>query len=136
MRMRRLASPSASERAAQWLENGCRGRLDPAAAQILNQHELTRYGSLDGDSGVIAYQIGDDWIKLEFPGKLYLYNHSSAGIDKIEPMKDRARAGRGLASYVSRHVREGYAFRLPWPPVSAIRLAKRPASHAASRLRR
>lgn len=136
MRLRRFAKPSASERAAHWLENGCKGRLDPAAAQILYQHELTRYESPGGDSGVIAYQIGDDWIKVEFPGKLYLYNHTSAGIDRIEPMKDLARAGQGLASYISRQVREGYAFQLPWPPIPGSRLGRRPASHSISRQRR
>jgi hypothetical protein len=129
-------TPSDSEQAAMWLENGCRGRLNTAAARILYQHDLTPYEHLDGESGVIAFQIGDDWIKVEFAGKLYLYNHASAGSDKIGDMKSLARSGRKLSGYISRNVREDYAFSLPWPPTPGARTGPRPASHALSKLRR
>lgn len=55
------------------------------------QEELTtmeRYKKMGGDSGVVAYEIGPDSIKVEFSdGALYLYNNQSAGTDSIALMK-------------------------------------------------
>lgn len=45
-------------------------------------------------------------------GPTYLYTYASAGEASIEQMKDAARAGHGLATYISRFVRGRYAERL------------------------
>lgn len=65
------------------------------------------------DSGVIAYEIGDDFIKVEFDDRsLYLYNYGSAGRQNIEEMKKLAVVGEGLNSYINRYVKKAYASKL------------------------
>lgn len=74
---------------------------------------MEQYQNLGGDSGVAAYELGDDFIKVQFrTGRVYLYNYQSAGSAAIEHMKELARAGRGLNSYISRFVKNQYAARL------------------------
>lgn len=74
---------------------------------------MERYRNLGGDSGVVAYEIGDDSIKVQFnDGSLYLYNYQSAGRDNIEHMKKLAIAGEGLNSFINRVVKKGYASKL------------------------
>ena len=74
---------------------------------------MERYRNLGGDSGVVAYEIGDDSIKVQFSdGSLYLYNYQSAGRHNIEQMKSLAIAGRGLNSFISTVVKKRYASKL------------------------
>ncbi len=40
---------------------------------------LQTYQNLSGESGVRAYEIGDDFIKVEFSNGTYLYTYQSAG---------------------------------------------------------
>ena len=43
------------------------------------------YKNSGGDSGVSAFEIGDDYIKVQFKdGSVYLYNNSSAGSQNIQ----------------------------------------------------
>ncbi len=51
--------------------------------------DMERYLDLDGDSGVVGYEIGDTLIRVKFSGtaKIYTYSYRSAGIDKVERMK-------------------------------------------------
>jgi len=74
---------------------------------------MQRYKNLGGDSGVSAYEIGNDYIKVEFlGGSLYLYNYNSAGRHHIDTMKQLAHAGEGLNSYINRNVKKAYASKL------------------------
>jgi hypothetical protein len=74
---------------------------------------MDRYKNLGGDSGVIAYEIGIDFIKVQFSdGSIYLYNYQSTGASDIEEMKRLAVAGQGLNSFISRIVKKRYAARL------------------------
>jgi hypothetical protein len=71
------------------------------------------YKNLSGDSGVVAYQIGPDYIDIEFnDGKRYHYNDKTPGREHVEAMKQRARRGADLATYINQHVRERFASRL------------------------
>lgn len=71
------------------------------------------YRNLSGRSGVRAYQLGLDAISVEFAdGSVYLYTRASAGSAAIAHMQALAEAGRGLATYINRHVGERYAERL------------------------
>ncbi len=71
------------------------------------------YKNLSGDSGVVAYEIGTDFIKVQFhDGLIYLYNYQSAGKDKIEQMKQLAIAGEGLNTFISKFVENGYASKI------------------------
>ena len=73
------------------------------------------YLDRSGTSGIAAYEIRDEAIVLRFKqGGTYLYDWSKPGWRHVEAMKLRAKAGRGLTSYVNRHVRENYAARLDW----------------------
>jgi hypothetical protein len=72
---------------------------------------MVPYLNHNGNSGVVAYQIGTDFIRVQFHGKPpYLYTYESVGRDHVERMKERALAGRDLGKYVSQHpeVRNGY----------------------------
>ncbi len=71
---------------------------------------MERYKNLGGDSGVAAYEIGTDFIKVQFKtGSIYLYTYSSAGSSNIETMKELAINGEGLNSFIGRTVRNKYA---------------------------
>jgi hypothetical protein len=71
------------------------------------------YRNRSGKSGVIAYQIGSDEVHVQFPDGIYTYNFKCPGRADVEQMKRLARAGRGLATYISRHVRSRYASKKP-----------------------
>ena len=74
---------------------------------------MDRYRNLSGSSGVAAYEIGKDFIKVKFTeGSVYLYNYASAGPAAIERMKILARQGWGLSAYISEHVWEKYHSKL------------------------
>ena len=67
------------------------------------------YKNLGGNSAVIAYEIGSDFIKVQFhDGWIYTYNDESAGHENIEYMKTLASAGRGLNGFISTVVKEQY----------------------------
>ena len=60
---------------------------------------MPAYRDLDGDSGIISYRYGADWIEVEFdrgPQRCYTYTYASAGAGHIEQMKRFADAGEGL----------------------------------------
>jgi len=71
---------------------------------------MQRYGNHSGESGVAAYDIDAGQIVVQFrSGQRYLYTEDSAGAENIARMQELARAGRGLSSYISQHVHDGYA---------------------------
>ena len=70
---------------------------------------MERYKNVGGDSGVTGYEIGSDYIRVQFSdGSVYLYTYASAGSNNIEQMKKLATAGRGLNSFINRNVRKSY----------------------------
>jgi hypothetical protein len=71
---------------------------------------VERYRDIDGDSGVSAYEIGEDFVRVQFStGAIYLYTESSAGSANIEQMKVLAEKGNGLNSFINTRVRKLYA---------------------------
>ncbi len=71
---------------------------------------MTKYENLSGNSGVTAYEIGNDWIKAQFLHEwIYLYTVESAGSSNIEEMKSLAQSGQGLSGFISRNVKYNYA---------------------------
>ena len=69
------------------------------------------YKKLSGNSGVESFEIGPDFIRVQFHGKPpYLYTDQSVGHENVEQMKHLARAGKGLSTFISQHpqVRDGY----------------------------
>ena len=71
---------------------------------------METYKNLSGDSSINAYEIGPDSIKVEFlDGTTYLYTYESTGRENVEHMKELAKAGAGLSSFISMVVKEAYA---------------------------
>ena len=73
---------------------------------IAREKALQRYNNLSGESGVLAYAIGDRAIIVRFTGgERYLYTDQSAGADNIAEMQP-------LATFISQVVKERYARKL------------------------
>ena len=71
---------------------------------------MERYKNIDGESGVLEYENGTDYIRVRFfTGKIYRYTYESAGSHNIEHMKVLAQSGEGLNAYINTHVRKMYA---------------------------
>ncbi len=70
---------------------------------------MEQYKNLGGDSGISAYEIGNDFIRVQFSdGSVYLYTYDSAGSSDIKEMKKLACSGEGLNAYINTAVRKGY----------------------------
>ena len=70
---------------------------------------VKRYKRLHGESGVVAFESGKNFIRVKFTdGEVYTYTHKSAGKDAIDAMKKLADEGRGLSSYISRFVKDKF----------------------------
>jgi len=71
---------------------------------------MERYKNLSGQSGVAAYEVSPDSIKVQFKdGHVYLYTYASAGSGNVEHMKSLAITGSGLNSFINTTVRKSYA---------------------------
>ncbi len=74
---------------------------------------MTIYKNLGGNSNVVAYEIGQDYIKVQFgDGSIYLYTYMSTGRSNVEKMKALAVKGVGLNSFIGRYIRKKYARKL------------------------
>lgn len=71
------------------------------------------YRNLSGTSGVVAFDLGDHHIDIEFQdGHRYRYDYIKPGQPQVEAMKALAPTGKGLATFINQHVRERFATRL------------------------
>ena len=71
---------------------------------------MIQYKNLSAESGILAYESGDDFIRIQFQDKeVYLYTNESSGKEHIDQMKILAEKGRGLNTYINQHVRKNYA---------------------------
>ncbi len=65
---------------------------------------MKAYADINGDSGISAFNYGDDWIKAQFKdGKTYEYKASKIGQAHITVMKILADSGDGLNAYIMRN---------------------------------
>jgi len=79
----------------------------------MNSRDLLRYEDRNGDSGVLAYQSGPNFIIVEFKsGGGYRYDYTTPGRRHVEAMKKLPESGDGLATYINQHIREHYAEKL------------------------
>ncbi len=73
---------------------------------------MTEYKNLSEESGVTHYEILTDGIRVQWiGGDVYYYSVSSTGSNHIAEMKRLAQKGRGLATYISQHVRSNYEYK-------------------------
>ncbi len=94
--------------------SGCEQENTEQSAQVYETQNIKfkSYENLGGNSGVTAYQIGTDFIRVQFyNGAIYRYTYESAGHVKIERMKRLAKTGQGLNGYINRNVKYDYAER-------------------------
>ncbi len=70
------------------------------------------YKNEHGDSGVVSFELGSDYIKIQFKSPIvYVYTHKKPGQDHVEKMKKLALDGRGLATYISQNVNENFEYK-------------------------
>jgi hypothetical protein len=70
---------------------------------------MEKYRDLKGDSGVQSYEIGSDFIIVQFKNDgSYLYNYEIPGSSHVERMKKLAIKGKGLSTYISTNVKKSY----------------------------
>ena len=71
---------------------------------------MTPYRNLGGNSGIEAYEIGPDFIRVQFSdGSVYWYTYEKPGPQNVEHMKQLAVNGQGLNSFINTTVRDDYA---------------------------
>lgn len=60
------------------------------------------YKDINSDSNIDSYQIAENYIEIKFRRTydVYKYSYSSAGKNNVEKMKELARCGDGLNSYI------------------------------------
>lgn len=73
---------------------------------------MESYRNLSGESGVLAFEIGANQIKVQFKNtpKIYVYSIRNISSNKIEQMKHLAVSGCGLGTFINqnRDVHNGY----------------------------
>lgn len=71
---------------------------------------MQQYQNRSGNSGVVAFDTGPDFIQVQFVGgETYLYTYASTGADVVERMKTLAQQGLGLSTFISQTVKTAYA---------------------------
>lgn len=71
---------------------------------------MVPYANLSGNSPIIGYEMGDDFIRIFFKGNsIYLYNYNKPGSVRVEKMKSLATAGKGLSAFITRSVGKDFA---------------------------
>lgn len=74
---------------------------------------MERYKDLGRNSNVNAFEIGNDFINVQFKdGSIYKYTYISAGSSNIEHMKKLAITGKGLNSYINTNVKKRYSLKI------------------------
>jgi hypothetical protein len=73
---------------------------------------MKTYKDLNGNSGISAYEYGEDWMKVQFKhGGIYEYRSSGIGSEHLSEMKKLADSGDELNTYINTHpeVKHGYS---------------------------
>ena len=70
---------------------------------------MQRYRNQSKSSGVVAYELGEEFIDVKFVGgEIYHYTTRRPGARDLQHMKELALRGEGLATFISRHIRNRY----------------------------
>jgi hypothetical protein len=106
---RRMRVATSEERARTFMR--CPRALADASRMSSSVHAptMTPYRNRNGNSGVAAYALLDDGLIVRFAdGTTYRYGPERPGRHHVGQMKSLAMAGRGLATYINRYVRDKY----------------------------
>jgi hypothetical protein len=71
---------------------------------------MQKYVDINGDSSVLSYLIGEDYIILKFMGiqRMFVYSYKKAGREHVENMKVMAQLGNGLDLYIKKNTNDLY----------------------------
>lgn len=70
---------------------------------------MEKYGNRSGQSGVVAYEIGVDYIRVKFSsGNIFQYSYRKAGKNHVDKMKLLAIYGSGLNNYINTCIKSQY----------------------------
>ncbi len=70
---------------------------------------MIQYSNIAGDSKIIGYDEGQDYIIVHFiNGDSYTYSFDTAGEYNVQQMKLLASQGEGLNSYINQNVKYSY----------------------------
>ena len=75
---------------------------------------MTQYLNIHGNSNIVAYEILEDAIIVEFRSgkhRYYRYDYSNPGMSAVEEMKKLAIQGHGLNAYINKNARTRYVER-------------------------
>jgi hypothetical protein len=76
---------------------------------------MIHYANAGGDSGILEYELGPDWVEVMFKGgAVYRYSYRSAGKPHIEKLKKFLLSGIGANSYIMRRMKKLYEPRSPF----------------------
>jgi hypothetical protein len=76
----------------------------PALARFLSM-KMQRYADHSGRSGIIAFEVGEDYLDVRFTsGDVYHYTSRRPGERDLAHMKELALRGEGLSTFISRHI--------------------------------
>jgi hypothetical protein len=68
-----------------------------------------QYGDGAGNKGVLRYALSPDAIHVQFhDDRIYVYSNEKPGTQHVEAMKQLARQGTGLSTYISQRVQDRY----------------------------
>ena len=74
---------------------------------------MIKYANLHGNSGIDAYELGEDHLVVKFKdGGAYLYDDELPGPLHLHQMKAKAVAGRGLNTYISQVIKKNFKRKL------------------------
>jgi len=65
---------------------------------------MEKYINETGESTITHYEIGDDFIRVQYKNDLIEYNTSLYALQHIDKMKSLALSGKGLSRYISRNL--------------------------------
>jgi hypothetical protein len=75
---------------------------------------MKRYANQSRSSGVVAYELGEEFIDVKFVGgEVYRYTARRPGARDVLHMKELALRGEGLSTFISRHIRNRYESKRP-----------------------
>jgi hypothetical protein len=71
---------------------------------------MRTYANRGGNSNVQSYEIGNDFISVNFKGtsKTYVYSYRSAGSQNVDRAKQLAEAGSGLNSHIMLNMKNDF----------------------------
>ena len=69
---------------------------------------VERYRNRHGESPIRGYEVAGRHIDVQFADGIYRYSYIRTGREHVERMKELARRGEGLATYISQHVHDAY----------------------------